>query len=567
MKTKVLAGALGLGLSVSCAVAAGAKTAADTVFVDGNVIPMTGPSQRAQAVAVKDGKILAVGTNAEIEALRGEHTDVVDLGGKTLLPGFIDAHGHITLLARQIDFANLSAPPVGKVTDIPSLLDVMRAQAAKQPDGWIVGIGYDDAELAEKRHPDRHELDRVSTDRPALIWHVSGHLMSANTKALEMLGMLRPAGDPPRGVIRREADGKTASGVLEEGAMLVAMEALPTPNMDRQLEQLREAEQVYASYGLTSAEEGAAPLSSWTLLDEAARRNELMIDVHVLPRIMANWPNLDGLPFNAPYRNHLRVAGVKIILDGSPQGRTAWLSQPYFKPPPGHDNTYAGYQQVSDADLQAALLRAANNGWQVYVHVNGDAAIQQLIDNVRIIDQKVQRPLRRTIAIHSQTARRDQLEQMKALDIEPTFFASHTFYWGDWHREVVLGPERADHISPQKTAFDLGLHPTIHNDTPVVPPDVIRLIWSAATRRTRSGDILGPSERVTPYQALMEVTSNAAYEIHEEGLKGSLEPGKLADFVVLDIDPLSIDPEKWLSVHVLATIKEGHYIYRAASTH
>ena len=218
---------------------------------------------------------------------------------------------------------------------------------------------------------------------------------------------------------------------------------------------------------------------------------------------------------------------------------------------------------MSDDEFASHLGRAAGNGWQVYVHANGDAAIQQLIDGVRRINATSPRPMQRTIAIHAQTARRDQLEAMKALDIEPSFFASHTYFWGDWHREVTLGLPRAEHISPQRDAFDLGLRPSIHNDAPVVPPDVMRMIWSATTRRTRSNDILGPEERVTPYEALLEVTRNAAYQLHEDSVKGTLEAGKLADLVILDRDPTAIPPERLLDIKVSATLKEGRYIYGA----
>ena len=299
------------------------------------------------------------------------------------------------------------------------------------------------------------------------------------------------------------------------------------------------------------------------MLREAARRSALFIDVDALPLIVLPFPDLDKVPFNAPYDNRLRAAGVKIIVDGSPQGRTAWLSHPYFRIPEGLPADYAGDRQIPDDRLKAMLRNAAGHGWQVFAHVNGDAAIQQLIDGVRAVDHEGGSTLKRTITIHSQTARIDQLRAMKELDIEPTFFASHTFYWGDWHREVTLGPVRAEHISPQRDAFDVGLTPTIHNDSPIVPPDMIRLIWSAVTRRTRSNDILGAEERVTPYEALEEITRNAAYQLHEEKTKGTLEPGNLADLVILNANPLTISSEKLLELRVSATIKEGRYIFES----
>jgi predicted amidohydrolase YtcJ len=552
---------LALGLSSSTPAFAGNRMPVDLILFNGNVIPMTAPGATARAVAVRNGRIVLVGTDKEVEALADKSTRRVDLQGKTLLPGFIDAHGHIVGVAIVADLADLSPPPIGKVGDVASLLATMREFASTHPDGWLVGNGYDDTQLIERRHPTRQELDAISADRPIVLIHISSHLATLNSKALELADLLHPGGGPFAGMVRLEADGKTASGVIEEGAMFKVQTMLPRPSLEQSLANLRSAQQLYARNGLTTAQDGATFPEAWQLLQVAAMKSQLFIDVHALPLLSLPFPDREKLPFNMPYANHLRVAGVKIIMDGSPQGRTAWLSHPYFQAPVGRHDDYAGYQQIPPDKLKEMLRDAAARGWQIFAHVNGDAAIQELIDCVRELDSEGGTRLRRTIAIHSQTARQDQLEAMKELDIEPSFFASHTYYWGDWHREVTLGPKRADRISPQRDAFDLGLRPTIHNDSPVVPPDMIRLIWSAATRRTRSNDILGPEERVTTYEALQEVTANAAYEIHEEAIKGTLEPGKLADLVILDGDPLTLPPERLLDIHVVGTIKEGKYVF------
>lgn len=551
---------LAMALATSASTAALARSGADIIFRNGIIMPMTGPEDKAEAVAVKDGKILVVGRDAEVAKRKDRQTRIVDLEGRALLPGFIDAHGHLAMVAQRALQASLDPPPVGPVSDIASLQAELRTQASKSPEGWIVGMGYDDAQLAERRHPTRQELDAVSIDRPILAIHVSSHLATLNTKGLELAGLLHAKADPPGGVIRREADGTTPSGVVEEAAMFAAMRSMPAVPLDTRIEGLVAAQRSYAANGLTTAQDGATAPETWELLKEAAERGALFLDVHALPLAMVKWDDLAALPFHAPYRDHLRVAGVKIMADGSPQGRTAWLSHPYHEPPSGRDKTYAGYPQITDDVLRGVLANAAGNGWQAYVHVNGDAAIQQLIDSVQAV-KAAGNPLKRTIAIHAQTARVDQLRQMKTLDIEPSFFAAHTFFWGDWHREVVLGSDRADHISPQRQALDIGLRPTIHNDAPVVPPDMIRLIWSGVTRRTRSNDILGPAERVTTYEALEEVTRNAAYAIQEEAIKGTLEPGKLADFVILSANPLTLPKERLLELEVMATIKEGKYVF------
>jgi predicted amidohydrolase YtcJ len=550
-------------VSLSAATAAGAapKETPDMIFAHGTVIPMIGADVTAQAVAVKGGRILAVGSDTDILKMQGRATKVVDLAGKTMAPGLIDAHGHITMAAQYIDFADLMPPPAGHIGTIPQLQAALTAQMASHPTGWIVGVGYDDAELAEKRHPTRQELDKISVDRPVAILHVSGHLATLNTKALEQLNLLHPAADPAGGVIRREADGKTASGTIEESVVFALAAAMPKPTMEDQLSRLDKAEKLWAENGLTTAQDGATMPDGMAVLQAAQKANRLFIDVHSLALDMMPWPERAGFPFGQSYMNHFRVAGVKLILDGSPQGRTAWLTKPVPVPPEGRDIHYHGYAQLTDDVLRSRLTEAADHGWQVFAHVNGDAAIQQLIDGVAAVDAARKVAMQRTIAIHAQTARSDQLKRMKALDIEPSFFASHTFYWGDWHREVALGSDRADRISPQREAIDDGLRPTIHNDSPVVPPNMARLIWSAVTRRTRSGDVLGPAQRVTPYEALMEVTSNAAYELHEEKDKGTLESGKLADLVVFDQNPLTMPRESLDKLRVVATIKEGKTIF------
>ena len=290
---------------------------------------------------------------------------------------------------------------------------------------------------------------------------------------------------------------------------------------------------------------------------EAARRGVLPIDTVGLIAFEKDWPEAVTATIGAPYQGRFRVAGVKLVVDGSPQGRTAWLHDPVPVPPAGRDAHYAGYPAIKIEDFRRQLTKASQHGWPVFAHVNGDEAMQALIDGVAATGLSG----KRTIAIHAQVVRVEQLEAMQRLDIQPSFFASHTWFWGDWHREVSLGPQRADFISPQKTAQRLGLVASAHNDSPVVPPDILRLIWSSVNRRTQSGDILGPAERIGAYDALRQVTFNAAWQIHEEDRKGSLKAGKLADLVLLDRDPLTVDPQALADLKVLATLKDGKLVF------
>lgn len=547
-----------LALSGTSALAAPAERA--TIWTGGPIITMAGDmAETAEAMAVRDGKIIAIGSLESVRKVAGRKADSIDLKGRTLLPGFIDAHGHVGSVGQAASLAALAPPPVGKVDSIAALQEALRNYTPPPGMPLIFGLGYDDSQLAERRHPTRQELDVVYADKPIIVVHASGHIAVMNSAMLKLAGINAETPNPEGGVIRREADGKTPNGVLEETAFFgPAMRLLP-PTLEGGVAALVAGEKIYAANGITTAQDGRVMPESWPALAEAAKRGVLPIDTVALVSFERDWPADVRAQIGKPYVGRMRVGGVKLTVDGSPQGRTAWLHDPVTVPPEGKDANYRGYPAIDLKLFNAKLAEAATNNWQVFVHVNGDEAMQALVDGV----WKNGLTGKRTIAIHSQVVRPDQLEDMKKLDIQPSFFANHTWYWGDWHRDVALGPKRADFISPQATAWSLGLRPTAHNDSPVVPPNMMRLIWSSVNRRTQSGDILGPLERIPVYRALQQVTINAAWQIHEDADKGSLAPGKRADLVVLDANPLVTAPEKLAEIKVVATIKDGKTIYGA----
>jgi predicted amidohydrolase YtcJ len=535
-----------------------AKPAPQEIYHGGVIITMAGDApETVEAVLVADGKIAAIGVLSDLQK-RAKKAKLVDLKGRTMLPGFIDAHGHVSYVGQAEGMAKLAPPPVGGVDSIAKLQDALRAWLPRLPQGApLVGNGYDDSQLAEKRHPTRQDLDAVATDRPLIVLHASGHLASANSFALAKYGITADRPDPQGGAFRREADGKTPNGVLEETALFVALGAIMPKGLDPAIASLVTGQKLYASNGITTAQDGRVMPEAWPALEEASKRGVLILDTVALTSFERDWPEAVRARIGKDYDGRLRIAGIKLTVDGSPQGRTAWLHDPVPVPPPGKDKDYRGYPAIDLKLFNAKLADAAKNGWQVFVHVNGDEAAQALIDGVRANGLSG----KRTIAIHNQIVRREQMDEMLALDIQPSFFANHTWYWGDWHRDVALGPARADFISPQATAWGIGLRPTAHNDSPVVPPDIMRLIWSSVNRRTQSGDILGPLERISVYRALQQVTINAAWQIHEEAEKGSLSAGKQADFVILSANPLTSDPAKIHEIKVLATINDSEPIY------
>ncbi len=535
-----------------------AKPVPGEIYHGGPIITMEGDmAQTVEAVLISNGKIAAIGPLADLQK-QARKAKRIDLKGRTMLPGFIDAHGHVSYVGQAEGMAKLAPPPVGGVDSIAKLQAALKAWLPKLPEGApLVGNGYDDSQLAEKRHPTRQDLDAVATDRPIIVLHASGHLASANSFALAKYGITADRADPQGGAFRREADGKTPNGVMEETALFVALGAIMPKGLDPAIAALVLGQKLYAANGITTAQDGRVMPEQWPVLNEAAKRGILLLDTVALTSFERDWPEDVLARIGKGYEGRLKLGGIKLTVDGSPQGRTAWLHDPVPVPPAGKDKDYRGYPAIDLKLFNAKLAEAAKNGWQVYAHVNGDQAAQALIDGVRINGLSG----KRTIAIHNQVVRREQMDEMKALDIQPTFFANHTWYWGDWHRDVALGAKRADFISPQATAWAIGLKPTAHNDSPVVPPDMMRLIWSSVNRRTQSGDILGPQERISVYRALQQVTINAAWQIKEDGVKGSIGAGKIADLVLLDSNPLTIDPTMLYTIKVVATIKDGKTIF------
>ena len=545
-----------------------ADSKADTIFQGGNIITVNELQPTAEAVAVRAGRILAVGYRDEVMKLRGPNTGVVDLAGKTMIPGLIDAHGHVFATGIQALSANLLPPPDGEGADIPALQRLLKAWAAKNQAatdkvGWIIGFGYDDSQLKEQRHPNRDELDQVSTTLPVVIVHQSGHLAVMNSKALEIAGYTAATKDPEGGVIRRRKGSQEPDGGLEEAAWFGSLgKVLGRVGPAESVAILKAGTELYASFGYTTAQEGRGTADALATMTAAAKQGNLKIDIVVYSDIIGAANTIKAPLWSRSYSNHLRVGGAKLNLDGSPQGRTAWMTKPYFKPPPGQKDDYLGYPAMTDEQASGCVDKAFANGWQILAHLSGDAAIDQFIKAVRAAEKKYGMADRRPVAIHAHTARLDQVEAFKELGIMPSFFPMHTFYWGDWHRDTVFGVERGSNISPTGWAMERGMIFTSHHDAPVAKPDSMRVLDATVNRVTRSGQVLGPQHRVSPLVGLKAQTIWSAYQHFEEKNKGSIEAGKLADFVVLDQNPLTIDPLKLAGIKVLETIKEGTTVYR-----
>lgn len=319
----------------------------------------------------------------------------------------------------------------------------------------------------------------------------------------------------------------------------------------------------YAQYGITTVQDGATSAAGLELLAKAGKAGKLALDVVSYPYY--NWVDLSkdkNQPGNnTDYQQGWRIGGIKLVLDGSPQGKTAWLAHPYHVPPEGQKKDYSGYPILKDDSLKTTLADFYKRGWKILAHANGDAAAEQMLRVMgELKAEGIHQP--RSVMIHAQTVREDQLDRMNALDIIPSFFVAHTYYWGDWHRDSVLGEKRANRISPLRSATNKGIRYTIHNDTPIVPPNMPLLLWTAVNRETRSGKTLGAEQQSTVMEALEAITINAAYQHFEEANKGSLEVGKLADMVITKQNPLTMDKTKLKDLKVVETLKAGRSIYQ-----
>jgi len=532
---------------------------ADLIISSNKVILMTG-HQKAQplSIAVQNKKIVWIGSHTEAKKIQGQR---IDYHNQAILPGFIDAHGHASYLAFATQVANIASPPVGKVKTIKDLQENLKKfikDSNLQPGEWVMGLGYDDSLLAEQRHPTKDDLDAVSTDHPIYLIHVSAHLGAANSMGLSLANINSESNDPPGGKIRRYENSLEPNGVFEETAAYplqqLAMSAYKDP-----IGSVKKAMEIYARNGITTAQDGASSQETIALMQAADAQGMINLDIISYP-IGQNGldQNLDSISFGN-YKGRLKIGGIKLILDGSPQGKTAYLTEPYYKPPHNELDSYKGYPLIPQSEVSKWVKRYADLKIPIMAHANGDAAADMLIEAVK--DAGITSD-HRTIMIHAQTVREDQLDQMKELSIIPSYFSTHTFYWGDWHRDSVFGEDRAMRISPTKSTLNRKMPFTVHNDAPVVPPDMIRLLWSTTNRKTRSGKVLGQEQKISTYSAIEAITINAAFQHFEDDIKGSIEVGKLADLVILSEDPLSIPVNELLELKIMATYSHGKEIFK-----
>ena len=539
---------------------------ADVIFFNGDIVTMVTEDEVQQAIAIKDGKILYVGSQEDLESYQGGSTEMIDLNGRTLLPGFIDAHSHFSLAMQTIDWANVSSPPVSDIKSIDDIIARLKDHRHEKSLGageWVIGWGYDPDLLLDQRHPNKLDLDEAFPDQPVFLSHASGHLGVVNSAAIKLLGWSAETPDPQGGQIMRLENSREPSGLLAETAMHNVRALLPQPDSADLFQLATETFDFYAKNGITTINDGFSTAEYVDMLERLSHSMDFPLDIIALVGFVDMATIFEKRTINFhEYNNRLKYAGVKIIADGSPQGKTALMSDAYLTEVPGCAHDCKGIAVVQQEQLDALLHKLYGDGVQVYTHCNGDAAIDMYLNahDQAVSAHELDSKELRSVIIHSQFMRPDLIEQYAHYGLIPSYFTNHTFYWGDVHVNN-LGMDRAAYTSPIVSTVAADITYTNHTDYPITALDQPFLLWSAVNRVSRSGQVIGPEQRSSVYDALQALTIHAAYQYREEDIKGSLEPGKLADLVILSDNPLKIDPMQIKDIEIMATYKEGQEVY------
>ncbi len=575
---------LSLVSAAPCILAQGPQTgsvAETRVYYGGDILTMRGTSpEYVESLAVKDGKILFVGSRTEAQKLAGQDAKLIDLGGKTLLPGFIDTHGHFVYFGKNLVDANLF-----NCADIPELIARMKKQVDQTPQGaWIVGFGYQARAMKEGRPPTSEELDQISKDRPVMVVDSSGHLGAANSAAFKAAGITSDTPDPTGGAFARGKDGKSLLGPMEETALNAVRSKRPPFSGELASRAITGAAKVWASYGQTTAMEAGLGLGNddIAIVTNAIDNKLLPIDLYIAAKdstlddtlaaaytVASEYrPDASGIvdklrsarpDLDTRYINRVRMGGVKFWLDGSLD--TAWFTQPYTETPAGKTAPFSGYRQIPDEVLDAAFDKYWPTELQIHMHMNGDAAADQALKAITKAVKKHGMRDHRPVFVHATWLRVDQIDQIKRYGAIPSFLTAGIIPGGD---AVVRlwGAERSAGAMASRTFLRSDLPFTFSHDAPVSPtPSILDLVDAGVNRLSGSGKVVGPDERIPPYHALRAVTAMAAYQLKEEKNKGTLEAGKLADLVVLDKNPLKVESTTIKHIAVLETIKEGKTVF------
>ncbi|MBW1699689.1 MAG: amidohydrolase [Deltaproteobacteria bacterium] len=538
---------------------------ADLILTAANIITINPAHPRAEAVAVRQGRIVAVGSAADVGSLRGRGTEVLNLKGRTVVPGFNEAHNHMISFGMQLKMVPLKYPAI---RSIPDIIQTLKDRASTQKPGtWVMGSGYDNTKLTEQRHPSCRELDRVSTEHYVMIRHTSGHMCVVNSKVLELVGITADSVDPEGGHIDRNDRGEP-TGLLQENAQqLVTERFFPYP-VNTVIEALEAANKIYLSEGITSqAEAGIGFHSNTELLayQEAIQQGKLNIrsSLMILAEVLKEIDGAESEQFFALSQGirtgwgdeKLRIGPLKIFSDGSIIGRTAAVNEP-FDTDPGN----IGFFATEESELRELIIRGHRSGWQLAVHACGDRAVTYILSCYEEAMKGFARTNIRHRIEHCAMVNPQLLEKINELGVIPVPQQHFIGELGDGFI-TNIGSARARWCYPQRSYLDRGIPIPGSSDRPVVKGAPLLGIHDAVNQRTDSGQSYAPEEKITPEEAIRAYTLHSAYASFEENIKGSIEVGKLADFTILGADPTQVDPAQIAQIPVQGTIIGGQLLY------
>lgn len=550
------AGALAaLTLGNRPALAALARTDPDLILHNGQVITIDPRQPAAEAVAIAGDRILAVGSNADINALTVAGSRKVDLGGSTVVPGFVDGHCHPAYSGRRhLRFIDCD------LRSIRAIQDAVRERAAKTPPGeWVVGFKYDDTKTSEQRFISREDLDAAAPDHPVYIGHRGGHTGYVNSLALAKAGITEQSPDPEGGkFVRDPATGRLTGRVLERAAEIYenSIPAFGTTTRDEDRAAVKLITRMFAKAGVTSSTDAYGTPEDLRAYQDAREAGELSSRIYC----MIGYTHLDSMIASGVRTGFgdewIRVGGMKATCDGSISERTARLSQPYV----GRPDDFGII--VADAEeLYSYASKAHDAGWQLGIHANGDVGIGMVLDLYERLQRERPRRDPRYRIEHCTVINDDLVRRMKALGLIPTPFSTYVYFHGEKMPE--FGEERLNSMFALRSFLDAGIRATMASDYPPGPFEPMMALQSMVTRTAMDGTVWGPRQKITIEEALRVCTLNGAYASFEERDKGSLEPGKLADLVVLGRNPLTEDPASLVSIPVERTMVGGRWVYEA----
>jgi predicted amidohydrolase YtcJ len=526
----------------------------DVLFTNGLVRTLDRSNPTAEAVLVRGERIVAIGDMAQMRQEAAGAREI-DLGGATLLPGFVESHNHFLAAGQAFSHVDLRGQVCRSITEMQQLLGE-RAERT-EPGGWVIGRGYDQTLLEENRHPTRHDLDAVSTEHPIVIFHISYHGLVANTAALRRGGVGRDSADVAGGEILRDEHGEPTGVLLEAPAMHLVSDHMPDVTTDTLRNGIRAARDQYLPQGVSTVHDALIQTrqeidayAAAMLAGELPIRAYLMIAPELYDGELESQSGDLGPSYGLP-ANRLIAGPVKFFQDGAIQAYTAALTRPY------HDAPDRFGVKIHEPEVLTEMVRQHHlAGRQIAIHGNGDAAIDDILDAYEAALTASPRENHRHRIEHCQTARQDQLERMARLGVVSSVFANHLWYFGDRHLSRFLGPERAERMEPLASMTRLGIPWGLHSDCPVTDVNPLLGIWLAVNRRTSGGQAIGESEKVSVEQALRGFGPDAAYLGFQERQMGMIAPGMLADFAVLSGDPVA-NPDGIKDLSVMATVIGG----------